>query len=371
LFLVRAEPHRGGRSRAQAAPFSPSSSSSSTPDARVRSLTPATRKTRAHHTTTPTPTKKTDTNTNSAKALSSRAADAGLRAVTSAGLYPGVSNVMASHLVAANRGGDGPSTTPTLDLLRYSYYTAGSGGAGRTILETSLLLLGEKAAVWRDGQRFDLPAMSARREVDFGPGVGRKGAYLLNLPEVGSAVACLGARGASARFCTDPAPWNWGMWLLARLLPASALSDRRAVAGLAAALEPAVRAVDAAVGEKVAMLVEADFAAAGASGAAAGGRTQIQKAAALYAHKSLPDAVGHAVAAFVDLLADGGAPAGVWYPEEEGLWSGVERASGEGAEAARARLIQRAARGSFRLELNKPPWALESEVRQLGGLIYW
>lgn len=286
-----------------------------------------------------------------------------MRAVTSAGLYPGVSNVMASHLVAANRGDSAP---PTLDLLRYSYYTAGSGGAGRTILETSLLLLGEKAAVWRDGQRFDLPAMSARREVDFGPGVGRKGAYLLNLPEVSSAVACLQARGASARFVTDPAPWNWGMWLLARLLPASVLSDRKAVAALAAALEPVVRAVDAAVGEKVAMLVEADFAAAGGSAGA-----QQQKAAALYAHKSLPDAVGHAVAAFVDLLADGGAPAGVWFPEEEGLWKGVEAVGGEGAEAVRARLIQRAARGSFRLELNKPPWALESEVRQLGGLIYW
>jgi hypothetical protein len=322
--------------------------------------------------TPPTTPNKTKNNNNSAKTLASRAAEAGVRAITSAGLYPGVSNVMASHLVAANRG---ESTPPTLDLLRYSYYTAGSGGAGRTILETSLLLLGEKAAVWRDGQRFDLPAMSARREVDFGPGVGRKGAYLLNLPEVSSAVACLQARGASARFVTDPAPWNWGMWLLARLLPSSVLSDRSTVAALAAALEPVVRAVDAAVGEKVAMLVEADFAAAaGAAGAAAGtavGSGPQQKAAALYAHKSLPDAVGHAVAAFVDLLADGGAPAGVWFPEEEGLWGGVEAVSGEDAEASRARLIQRAARGSFRLELNKPPWALESEVRQLGGLIYW
>lgn len=304
-----------------------------------------------------------------------------MRAVTSAGLYPGVSNVMASHLVAANRGDPATTAAPVLDLLRYSYYTAGSGGAGRTILETSLLLLGEKAAVWRDGQRYDLPAMSARREVDFGPGVGRKGAYLLNLPEVSSAVACLAARGASARFVTDPAPWNWGMWLLARVLPASVLSDRKAVAGLAAALEPAVRLVDAAVGEKVAMLVEADFSPAGTGGA--GAAAQQQKAAALYAHKSLPDAVGHAVAAFVDLLADGGAPAGVWFPEEDALWRGVQEARGgggagateegaEGAEAAaRARLIRRAARGSFRLELNQPPWALESEVRQLGGLIYW
>jgi hypothetical protein len=296
---------------------------------------------------------------------------------------------MAAHVVAANGGvrpsssssSSSSSTAPILDLLRYSYYTAGSGGAGRTILETSLLLLGEKAAAWRDGQRFELPPMSSRREVDFGPGVGRKGTYLLNLPEVDSSVACLSARGASARFGTDPAPWNWGMWLAARLLPASVLSDRKAVAGLAAVLEPLVRAVDAAVGEKVAMLVEADFSPAAGGGGSGGdkGQGQQQKAAALYAHGSLPDAVGHAVAAFVDLLAeDGGstAPAGVWFPEEQTLWQGVQ--AGEADEAMLAataarqqRLIERAARGAMRLELNKPPWALESEVRQLGGLIYW
>jgi len=35
--------------------------------------------------------------------------------------------------------------------IRYSYYTAGSGGAGPTILATSFLLLGEEAIVYVDG----------------------------------------------------------------------------------------------------------------------------------------------------------------------------------------------------------------------------
>jgi hypothetical protein len=35
--------------------------------------------------------------------------------------------------------------------FRYSYYTAGSGGAGPTILATSFLLLGEEAIVYQDG----------------------------------------------------------------------------------------------------------------------------------------------------------------------------------------------------------------------------
>jgi hypothetical protein len=34
-------------------------------------------------------------------------------------------------------------------LLRYSYYTAGSGGAGKTILETTFLLAGEEVNVFR------------------------------------------------------------------------------------------------------------------------------------------------------------------------------------------------------------------------------
>ena len=37
--------------------------------------------------------------------------------------------------------------------LRYSYYTAGSGGVGPTILETSMLLAGEEVVAYRDGQK--------------------------------------------------------------------------------------------------------------------------------------------------------------------------------------------------------------------------
>ncbi len=58
-------------------------------------------------------------------------------------------------------------------LLRYSYFTAGSGGAGPTILETSFLLAGEPCTVYKDGQAFTLPPISNPRTVDFGPGARR------------------------------------------------------------------------------------------------------------------------------------------------------------------------------------------------------
>ena len=37
--------------------------------------------------------------------------------------------------------------------LRFSYYTAGSGGVGPTILATSMLLAGEPVVAFKDGQR--------------------------------------------------------------------------------------------------------------------------------------------------------------------------------------------------------------------------
>jgi hypothetical protein len=43
--------------------------------------------------------------------------------------------------------------------VRYSYYTAGSGGVGPTIMETSMLLAGEDVTVYADGKQ--VPASSA------------------------------------------------------------------------------------------------------------------------------------------------------------------------------------------------------------------
>ena len=41
--------------------------------------------------------------------------------------------------------------------MLYSYYTAGSGGVGPTILETSLLLAGTPVTVYANGEKVALP----------------------------------------------------------------------------------------------------------------------------------------------------------------------------------------------------------------------
>ncbi|PRW58282.1 saccharopine dehydrogenase [Chlorella sorokiniana] len=289
-----------------------------------------------------------------AKALHQRAADAGVPAITTTGIYPGVSNVMAAHMIAINgkeyaadgsyaeQPGEGAARPKR---LLYSYFTAGTGGAGPTIMETTLLLAGEEVIAYKDGQRQVLPPVSNRRVVDFGAGVGRKSVYLYNLPEVSSGHQVFGVPSVSARFGTAPDPWNWGMVAMARLAPKGMLQDRQQAQGVARLLDPLVRAVDGAVGEKVAMLVEVEY-------------EDDKVAAGLYVHKYLSTAVGTCTAAFARCMLAGHTQPGVWFPEERG------------ALRDRRALLAMASEGSSRLELNRTPWQIASEPLQLGFGIY-
>ncbi len=51
--------------------------------------------------------------------------------------------------------------------MLYSYYTAGSGGVGPTILETSLLLAGEPCTVFANGERVRGPHLFLPLEEPF------------------------------------------------------------------------------------------------------------------------------------------------------------------------------------------------------------
>ncbi|KAJ0021130.1 hypothetical protein Pint_30990 [Pistacia integerrima] len=130
-------------------------------------------------------------------------------------------------------------------LLRFSYYTAGTGGAGPTILATSFLLLGEEVVAYSKGEKVKLKPYSGMINVDFGKGIGRKDVFLFhlieklrivkllyflqqfnstesfifrNLPEVRSAHEILGVPTVSARFGTAPFFWNLGMVAMTKLL---------------------------------------------------------------------------------------------------------------------------------------------------------
>ncbi|KAG8488738.1 hypothetical protein CXB51_016612 [Gossypium anomalum] len=278
-----------------------------------------------------------------AKSFKDRAVDANIPAITTGGIYPGVSNVMAAELVRAARSES--KTEP--ERLRFSYYTAGSGGAGPTILATSFLLLGEEVVAYNKGQKIKLKPFTGMLNVDFGRGIGKRDVYLLNLPEVRSAHEVLEVPTVSARFGTAPFFWNWGMEAMTNLLPAEFLRDRSKVQQLVEWFDPLVRAVDGIAGERVSMRVDLEC---------TNGRSTL----ALFSHRRLSVAVGNATAAFAVAILEGSTQPGVWFPEEpEGI-----------AVEAREELLKRAAEGAIAFVMNKPPWMVETDPKELGLGIY-
>ncbi|KAF8395795.1 hypothetical protein HHK36_019749 [Tetracentron sinense] len=280
-----------------------------------------------------------------AKSFHSKAVAANIPAIITGGIYPGVSNVMAAELVRSARS----ESRGEAERLRFYYYTAGSGGAGPTILATSFLLLGEDVVAYNKGEKIKLKPYSGMLNIDFGKGIGKRNVYLLNLPEVRSAHEILGVPTVSARFGTAPFFWNWGMEAMTHLLPAwnvawdllpilyldmpnyeEFLRDKSKVQQLVQAFDPLVRAIDGIAGERVSMRVDLDC---------SNGRSTL----GLFSHRRLSESVGTATAAFVLAVLEGSTQTGVWFPEEpEGI-----------AIEAREVLLKRAAQGTINFVMNK------------------
>ncbi|KAM7502501.1 hypothetical protein LguiB_001405 [Lonicera macranthoides] len=273
-----------------------------------------------------------------AKAYMDKALAANIPAITTGGIYPGVSNVMAAELVRAARS----ESEGEPERLRFYYYTAGSGGAGPTILTTSFLLLGEEVVAYNKGEKVKLKPYSGMLNIDFGKGVRKKDVFLLNLPEVKSVHEVLGIPTVSARFGTSPFFWNWGMSAMTNLLPAEFLRDRSKVQEMVRLFDPLVRAVDGIAGERVSMRVDLEC---------SDGRYTV----GIFTHKRLSVSVGFSTAAFALAILEGSTQPGVWFPEEpEGI-----------AIDAREVLLNRASEGTINFIMNKPPWMVETDPKEV------
>ena len=233
----------------------------------------------------------------SARALASSAA---APCVVSCGIWPGVSALMAAKAVE-KLGGKG-----ACERLEFSFFTAGTGGAGPTIVSATFLLLATKVARYIDGALVEEEPWLERRVRDFGEGVGEHECYTLDNPDVPTTAEALGIQDCVSRFGTYPSFWNNLFGGLKAVLPTSLLMDRDKMQGLALFSMPIIRAVDALVGGTNAMRVDAW----GKDG---------RKATLRVAHKDLEDCVGQATAAFgLELLRGDTIKPGVWYPAELG-----------------------------------------------------
>ena len=113
------------------------------------------------------------------------ALDANVPCIVSTGCWPGVSSLMAKQLtqsVLEKR----PNLTAKDLTVDFNFFTAGSGGAGATLLVATFLILSEESLMIVDGRRKEVPAMKEYSKIDFGEIVGDKDVAHLNLLEAAS-----------------------------------------------------------------------------------------------------------------------------------------------------------------------------------------
>jgi saccharopine dehydrogenase-like NADP-dependent oxidoreductase len=223
--------------------------------------------------------------------------------IISTGCWPGVSSLMAKQLVR--------KVLATNTLLKpqdlsvdFSFFTAGSGGAGATLLVATFLILAEEALTIVNGRRRPIKAMRDYKRVNFGDIVGEKAIAPLNLLETASIHDVLGVGNVKALFGTQPGFWNALLGLMAQL-PPSLLSDEKIMTKLAIFSLPIVRVVDFFAGATNAM--RCDVTSKKAPGL---------QVTAIYAHENLEPCVGECVVAFCCSVMSGKVEPGVWFPEE-------------------------------------------------------
>jgi len=253
--------------------------------------------------------------------LDQRAKDAGVPAIVSCGIWPGVSALMAAEGVAQlkskrqSSAGEGGGEDVEIESIDYSFFTAGTGNAGPTIVSATFLLLATPAITFFNGLRKDVEPWTEMREVDFGNGVGNRPVWLLDNPDVPT-TALYVTKGkkspnCSSRFGTAPLFWNY-LFGAMKALPRSLLYNRDAMQNFSLFSEPIIRLVDKLVGATNAMRVEVTA-------------SNKDKVTLRIAHPDLEQRVGLATAAFalevvnsVKSNEEATVQPGVWFPVELG-----------------------------------------------------
>ena len=240
-----------------------------------------------------------------AKALS---AEAKVPCVVSCGIWPGVSALMAAEAVS-RMGGKG-----SCERLEFSFYTAGTGGAGPTIVSATFAAR-NRGDVLREWQARWFGAVD--RAEGHGLWSRHWGARVLLIGQSRRANKRGSPRSPQLQVALGTAPSFWNnLFGAMKVLPKDLLYDKGKMQGLALFSMPIIRTVDALVGSTNAMRVDAYKA----------GESTTPAVTLRCVHDDLEDCVGQATAAFgMELLRgrEGGVEGveatvedGVWYPAE-------------------------------------------------------
>lgn len=265
--------------------------------------------------------------------------------ILSTGCWPGVSSLMAKQLVSSVLKKH-PNLKPQDLSVDFSFFTAGSGGAGSTLLVATFLILAEKSLMIVNGRRREIDAMKDYSKVNFGSIVGDKDVAHLNLLEAASVHDVLGVGNVKTLFGTAPGFWNTLLGAMAQL-PSSLLSNEPIMEKLALFSLPIVRVVDFFAGATNAMrcdvYCEKD--------------DQIREMA-LYAHENLEPCVGECVVGFCAALLGEAVQSGIYFPEE---------AIDDGNDAAQ--VLQLASIGTHTLEVESNSGLKKEDVWGISNVV--
>ena len=221
-------------------------------------------------------------------------------AIISTGIWPGASSLLAKSLIDDD---DKVGGAENVKDVKFSFFTAGSGGAGKTILTATFLLLGENVLIYNKGNKEYKETATDLQTIDFGDTLGQREVARLNLIECQSCASHLKSElqlkknndysGVNIQtfFGTAPPFWNTLFSLMARIIPQKALQNRNWMEILAIISLPMVRLVDTVVGSANGIRVDVEC-------------HDGSKWVALLNHKDLERAVGDAIAAFVVAIID-------------------------------------------------------------------
>ncbi len=223
---------------------------------------------------------------------------AGITAILSSGVFPGISNSMAKMGIEQF---DEPSSVH----LRYA--VAGSGGAGVTVMRTTFLELQHPFSAYIDGRWQQVKPYSERETVDF-PQYGKVGVYWFPTIEAYTLPQIFPVQTVTSKFGSVPDLYNFLSWMVAQL-PSKWLQDPQTIEFLSKASHQMTQFSDRWTGIGVAMVAEI-------TGQHNGNPAQ---AIVSYSGDNTMTAVGQGTGAVAEYLLSGNLfPAGV-FPVEAAL----------------------------------------------------
>jgi len=218
-------------------------------------------------------------------------------ALISAGIWPGASSLL-SQKVIKDAG-----VKDAVKSIRFSFFTAGSGGAGPQLLAGTYMILGEKVLIYKNGQPEYRHSASDSLKLDFGDQIGERKVVRFNLIETEHCFQYSKIPYVESYFGTSPSSINTMLMIMARGFPNRLLRDRKLMSSFAYLSLRFVRIIDYFAGSKNGIRVDAI--------------TYEQKLhTGLLSHKDLEKCAGDAIVAFAKQMINDNVPVGVYYPEE-------------------------------------------------------